>query len=86
VKTLSKSPAITLMIDGLSREVMEGATVAAAISADSRNYCRTSVGGQHRAPFCGMGICQECRVVVDGRRKLACQTLCRPGMIVERIK
>ncbi|HCI6741169.1 TPA: (2Fe-2S)-binding protein, partial [Klebsiella variicola subsp. variicola] len=37
-----------------------------------------------RAPFCGMGVCQECRVTVDGLRVLACQTLCRAGMQIER--
>jgi succinate dehydrogenase/fumarate reductase-like Fe-S protein len=30
-----------------------------------------------------MGICQECRVMIDGRRRLACQTLCRDGMHVD---
>ncbi|MEX0495839.1 2Fe-2S iron-sulfur cluster-binding protein [Raoultella terrigena] len=37
-----------------------------------------------RAPFCGMGVCQECRVTANGRRVLACQTLCLPGMNIER--
>ncbi|HGI7054042.1 TPA: 2Fe-2S iron-sulfur cluster-binding protein, partial [Klebsiella aerogenes] len=37
-----------------------------------------------RAPFCGMGVCQECRVTVDGLRVLACQTLCRSDMQIER--
>jgi len=30
-----------------------------------------------------MGICQECRMLVDGRRRLACQTLCQDGMAVD---
>ncbi|WP_181574740.1 2Fe-2S iron-sulfur cluster-binding protein, partial [Serratia quinivorans] len=46
--------------------------------------CRISVTGQPRAAFCGMGICQECRVTVNGLRRLACQTLCQPGMRIER--
>ncbi|MCW5463031.1 (2Fe-2S)-binding protein, partial [Pseudomonas aeruginosa] len=44
---------------------------------------RRSVNGGRRAPFCGMGACQECRVLIDGRRRLACQTLCQAGMRVE---
>ena len=44
---------------------------------------RRSVSGELRAPVCGMGICQECRVWVDGVRQLACQTTCRAGMRVE---
>jgi succinate dehydrogenase/fumarate reductase-like Fe-S protein len=47
---------------------------------------RVSVAGQPRAPFCGMGICQECRVAIDGRRRLACQTVCGEGMRVETLR
>ena len=44
---------------------------------------RRSVGGQARAPLCGMGVCQECRVTVNGRAHvLSCQTLAAPGMDV----
>jgi len=57
--------------------------VAAALARCGDGNCRTSVSGQRRAPFCGMGICQECRVSIDGQRRLACQTLCQAGMRVE---
>jgi aerobic-type carbon monoxide dehydrogenase small subunit (CoxS/CutS family) len=60
-----------------------GTTVAAALALGGDGSARTSVSGQRRAPLCGMGICQECRVTVDGLRRLACQTLCRDGMQVE---
>ncbi|HEY8977298.1 MAG TPA: 2Fe-2S iron-sulfur cluster-binding protein, partial [Burkholderiaceae bacterium] len=34
-----------------------------------------------RQPVCGMGVCGECRVTVDGRaHRLGCQTACAPGM------
>jgi succinate dehydrogenase/fumarate reductase-like Fe-S protein len=32
--------------------------------------------------LCGMGVCQECRVWVNGQRRLACQTLCTEPMTV----
>jgi len=32
---------------------------------------------------CGMGVCQECRVLVNGLSLLACQTLCAPGIVVQ---
>ncbi|MDD0974146.1 (2Fe-2S)-binding protein [Pseudomonas sp. TNT2022 ID681] len=57
--------------------------MAAALALGGDGCARTSVSGQRRAPLCGMGICQECRVNIDGRRRLACQTLCRDGMHVE---
>ena len=49
-----------------------------------RRPLRVAVGTSgRRAPFCGMGACQECRVLIDGRRRLACQTVCQSGMRVE---
>jgi predicted molibdopterin-dependent oxidoreductase YjgC len=76
----------TLHIDGRPLSVSTGTSVAAALCiADARRIgvARRSVHGEARAPFCGMGICQECRVDIDGQRRLACQTRCEDGMVVE---
>ncbi|OWP47962.1 2Fe-2S iron-sulfur cluster-binding protein [Pseudomonas nitroreducens] len=72
-----------LILDGLPLCVAAGTTVAAALVLGGDGTTRTSVSGQRRAPLCGMGVCQECRVTIDGQRRLACQTLCRDGMQVE---
>jgi predicted molibdopterin-dependent oxidoreductase YjgC len=72
-----------LTLDGRALRVADGTSVAAAQGQGGDGCSRTSVSGQRRAPLCGMGICQECRVTIDGRRRLACQTLCRDGMHVE---
>ena len=73
-----------LHIDGNLVRVKAGSSVAAALRvAGGIGVARTSVTGQLRAPFCGMGVCQECRVSIDGRRRLACQTVCSEGMRVE---
>ena len=72
-----------LTLDGRALRVAEGTSVAAALALAGDGCTRTSVSGQRRAPLCGMGICQECRVSIDGIRRLACQTLCRDGMRVE---
>jgi len=73
-------------LDGRALAVADGATVAAAVAASGDDTTRVSCTGAARAPFCGMGICQECRMTIDGRRRLACQTLCRDGMQVERTR
>lgn len=74
---------ITLTLDGQAARVAPGTTVAAALAqAIPPGATRRSVRGEVRAPLCGMGICQECRVQIDGLRRLACQTLCRDGMQV----
>ncbi|HBY64443.1 MAG TPA: hypothetical protein DEH78_31880, partial [Solibacterales bacterium] len=40
-------------------------TLAAQFMTEGRAF-RTSVGGQPRAPLCGMGVCYECRATVEG--------------------
>ena len=61
-----------------------GAPAGAASDAGSAGITRRSVGGKLRAPLCGMGVCQECRVTINGRAHvLSCQTLCLPGMDVQ---
>ncbi|AHI66771.1 (2Fe-2S)-binding protein [Burkholderia thailandensis] len=75
-----------IYLDRRPLDVADGMTVAAAVALAGDDTTRTSCTGAARAPFCGMGICQECRVTIDGRRRLACQTLCREGMQVERTR
>ena len=42
---------------------------------------RSSPMGHPRGPLCGMGICFECRVILDGRPNCrACLIECRDGM------
>ena len=78
------APVLLLQIDGQPVRVKAGSSVAAALRvAGGMGVARSSVTGQPRAPFCGMGVCQECRVSIDGQRRLACQTLCAEGMQVE---
>ncbi|MET1080173.1 MAG: (2Fe-2S)-binding protein [Pseudomonas sp.] len=74
-----------VMLNGRALQVAEGTSVAAALALGGDGSSRTSISGQRRAPLCGMGVCQECRVTIDGRRRLACQTLCRDGMRVESL-
>lgn len=73
---------VEFTLEGQTLRVPAGTSLAAALALRSPACARISVTGEPRAPFCGMGICQECRLLVDGRRQLACQTLCRDGMTV----
>lgn len=78
------TPRLQLHIDGRPVEVKAGSSVAAALCvATGVGIARLSITGEARAPFCGMGVCQECRVWIDGRPRLACQTLSAAGMQVE---
>lgn len=77
------TPTIQLSVNGTVIEVPAGSSVAAAVSRACLVFGR-SAGGRTRSAFCGMGICFECRVTVDGREdQRACLILARPGMRVE---
>lgn len=76
------SETISLTVNGVPVEVPSGVTVAVALIILDEP-CRTSVTGQSRGPLCAMGICYECRVTIDAASdRLACQTICAPGMDV----
>jgi len=73
---------VTLTVNGTQIAVPPGATVAVAIMLAGQ-ACRTSVSGEPRGPLCGMGICFECRVAIDGKAHCrSCQVLCEEGMQV----
>ena len=61
-----------------------GHTVAAALLADGRRaWRRTRGGGEPRGVFCGIGVCFDCLVVVDGHpNQRACLTPARDGSTV----
>jgi sarcosine oxidase subunit alpha len=75
--------AISLTVNGRAVTVQEGYTVATAVALSGAGAFRRSVTGQSRAPLCGMGICFECRVTVNGQpHARSCQIVCREGMDV----
>ncbi|MFS2033068.1 2Fe-2S iron-sulfur cluster-binding protein [Polaromonas sp. CT11-55] len=78
-----KPGSVEILLDGLPLRVPAGTSVAAALAFRAPGCARVSVSGETRAPFCGMGICHECRLNIDGQRRLACQTLCSDGLRVE---
>jgi predicted molibdopterin-dependent oxidoreductase YjgC len=73
---------ISLTVNGTAIGVASGTTVAAAV-AMAGGGTRISVTGEPRGPLCGMGICFECRLTIDGvAHQRSCQILCQPGMRV----
>ena len=74
---------IRLFVDGVPVNVPAGAMVSTAVALAGANAYRRSVTGEPRGPLCGMGICFECRVTIDGREHCrSCQVPCRAGMEV----
>ncbi len=73
---------VTVTVNGSQVSVCTGATVAVAMMMAGQP-CRTSVTGEPRGPLCGLGICFECRAIVNGvPHSRSCQILCESGMDV----
>ena len=72
---------IQIRVNGKAVRVERGTVVAAAVALAGETRFRKSVLGQPRGPLCGMGICMECRVTINGQPHCrSCQTLCEEGM------
>ena len=74
---------IALTLDGETMLVREGVSLAAALLDAGVRSFRRSVSSESRAPLCGMGICHECRVTIDGvPHRRACLVPVAAGMDV----
>jgi NADPH-dependent 2,4-dienoyl-CoA reductase/sulfur reductase-like enzyme len=79
---MNESVAIT--IDGNVQAASTGASVAATLLNAHGQALRPSVTGEPRGPVCGMGVCFECRVTIDGvAQQRSCQKPCQADMRIE---
>lgn len=82
-----RGAAVTVTVDGEPVQAHLGETIAAALLAHSGlPALRTTVGGNLRGVYCGMGVCFECLVMVDGvPNTRACVTWVRNGMEIRHM-
>ncbi|MFI6983644.1 (2Fe-2S)-binding protein [Embleya sp. NPDC050154] len=82
---MSDHPAqVSITLDGRPHTVPSGRSLAAALIATDRPVTRYDRAGRPRAPYCGMGVCFDCAVTVDGTPLVrACQEPVRSGMRVD---
>lgn len=74
---------VCLRVNGSQLTVPAGTVVVAAVAQAHLMAFRRSVTGQPRGPLCGMGVCFECRVTINGQtQQRSCQRLCEDGMEV----
>jgi len=74
---------LSINFNGRPIEAVDGETIAAALTAAGHNTQRKSASGASRGLFCGIGVCQECLVEVDGKTsQRACMTPVSDGMEV----
>jgi D-hydroxyproline dehydrogenase subunit gamma len=76
---------IEFTFDGESINAITGQSVAAALlAANQRALRKTRFNNNDRGVFCGIGVCFDCLVVVDGiTNQRACLIEAKPGMKVQ---
>ncbi len=79
----AKRPPFTIVVNGQRVETFEGETLGAALLAAGRPTLRASRLGDRRGMFCGIGLCYDCLVTVDGEQVRACMTPARPDAVVD---
>jgi predicted molibdopterin-dependent oxidoreductase YjgC len=74
-------PPFTVTFDGRDIEALPGQTVAAALwTAGVTSWRTTRHESRPRGVFCGIGICFDCLLTVNGRPgQRACLVPLRPG-------
>lgn len=73
-----------ISFDGAPIEFRPGQSVAAALVAGGiRSWRSTRIAGRPRGIFCGIGVCFDCLVVIDGvPNQRACRVPAVDGMAV----
>jgi predicted molibdopterin-dependent oxidoreductase YjgC len=75
---------VEFQLNGEAVRCPAGLTIAGALFHLRRTTTRTTRLHAPRTLFCGMGVCCECVMEVDGRTSVrTCMTLVRPGMRVD---
>lgn len=82
---IERGPEMHLLVDGVAVPAYAGETVAAAMIAAGIRSFRRSTRGSPRGVYCGIGVCFECLVRVNGQPNLrACITYAEDGMTIDR--
>jgi predicted molibdopterin-dependent oxidoreductase YjgC len=80
---IARGRAVKIEVDGELLRAYEGETVAAALLAAGRRIFRRTPSGEPRGVYCGIGVCFDCVMVVNGMpNSRACQTRVSTGMTV----
>ena len=85
IDTIKGAETVGFSFDGRAMTARAGDTVAAALLANGVQACRqTPVSSTPRGPYCMMGVCFDCLVVIDGvGNRQGCLIPLRAGMRVE---
>lgn len=82
ISSIKRNKKITIEVNGREIEAYEGETVLAALTASGYKQLKQNpVNHEPRGALCGMGVCFECTVTIDGVPNIrACMTEVQEGM------
>ena len=84
IATIPRGREVTIVVNGSSCAAFEGETVHAALLAAGYRGLRKTPTDQTRGIFCGMGVCYDCLVTIDGKpNQRACMTPVMGGMEIQ---
>ena len=78
---LGGQPQVEITVDGVPVQCVDGQSLAAGMVAAGRlAWRRTRFAPAERGLFCGIGVCFDCLVTVNGVRSVrACMSAARAG-------
>jgi hypothetical protein len=87
-KNVSRPAPVEISVNGEAVTAYEGETLATALLASGRIVTSRDSSGRCSGPFCNMGVCFECMILVeapeappgDALRMRACLTPVRAGL------
>ena len=68
IRTVTRTGRIRIYVNGRETYAYKGETVLAALLAAGYRVLRRDKNGQPRGAFCGMGVCYDCLVSINGIR------------------
>ncbi|MCG3206632.1 MAG: Hydrogen cyanide synthase subunit HcnA [Anaerolineae bacterium] len=82
---IERGQPISLQVNGQLVSAYEGETIAGVLFAEGRRILRhTMKDSRPRSIFCGIGVCYDCLVTVNGAPNVrACVTPVTEGMVIE---
>lgn len=90
-KNVVRPSPIDILVNGAAVTAYEGESLATALIASGVLIMSRDASGRPRSPFCNMGVCFDCMVVIEEStaseatklgRVRACLTAVRPGLRV----
>ena len=85
IGTIDRKEKVTIKVNGIEYPAFTGETLLAALISSGYKQLKTSpVLKEKRGALCGMGVCYECLVTVNGTKSVrACMTEIKAGMEIE---